>query len=507
MKLLLERVKILEYDLPAVDRKLGEAQKAAEKASSCLSLTGPDINNNEPIAPKKVVEVKSRPSDVTVEMKETSGKEGKDSVDGGDSDSDDALTVQRNKLEAMFLSIDKDGNGKINREEFKEYMDSLGTNIDEKETNLMFDSIDKDKNDYIFFDEFEEFFKGSIMGDEDKSDGMATLRTAFLQADKDGSGTVSFQEFSEYAYSMRRDMAVEQLMASFQNLDNTSDGQISFEEFQNFLQDSTMKEMAGSIKPSTKAENFLKNTYQETDVNDLVSFLGSRWEKFSNFKRYGDKGELVMTGDNEKVQDVIPGSYSLVDLACFNDIPPIEPRKVVIKGVKWIDSNIPGKSGKAVFPPDFDGKVPTEIATTESLAYYGCSLANHNQTKVSLFYRHGIQDFTYENNYLDEYVTSEDANGGAGIERHQFTHLDCPMDPESGVFVLGKFEGEELHLTGFKVPTRQMLYVPGGTIHSNDYLKGTWRTMLSDEAEINHVHVVKEKESKEKHFVFTFEAL
>jgi hypothetical protein len=35
------------------------------------------------------------------------------------------------------------------------------------------------------------------------------------------------------------------------------------------------------------------------------------------------------------------------------------------------------------------------------------------------------------------------------------------------------------------------LYIPGGCIHSNDYLSGTWRTMLSDETDIDHVHLTK----------------
>ena len=32
----------------------------------------------------------------------------------------------------------------------------------------------------------------------------------------------------------------------------------------------------------------------------------------------------------------------------------------------------------------------------------------------------------------------------------------------------------------FKVPTRHTIYTPGGVMHTNNYLKGTWRTMLAD---------------------------
>ena len=58
------------------------------------------------------------------------------------------------------------------------------------------------------------------------------------------------------------------------------------------------------------------------------------------------------------------------------------------------------------------------------------------------------------------------------------------MDADSGTFIMAKFVDDaetELHISGFRVPTRHTLYIPPFVIHSNDYLKGTWRTMLSDE--------------------------
>ena len=72
---------------------------------------------------------------------------------------------------------------------------------------------------------------------------------------------------------------------------------------------------------------------------------------------------------------------------------------------------MPGKSGHIIFPASFDGELVTSIATNETLAYYGCTLADGNQLKVSLLYRHGVQDFTYENNYIDDYVMANDYLG------------------------------------------------------------------------------------------------
>ena len=82
--------------------------------------------------------------------------------------------------------------------------------------------------------------------------------------------------------------------------------------------------------------------------------------------------------------------------------------------MKWISSTIPGKSGKLLFPADFDLKMPEQFATNETLRYYGCSFADSNSVQVSLLYRHGVQDFTYQNQYLEDYVKNTKMLGGSG---------------------------------------------------------------------------------------------
>ena len=44
--------------------------------------------------------------------------------------------------------------------------------------------------------------------------------------------------------------------------------------------------------------------------------------------------------------------------------------------------------------------------------------------------------------------------------------------------------------TSSKYGLRHTLYIPAGVIHSNDYLKGTWRTMLSD-GPVDHAHLYR----------------
>lgn len=47
--------------------------------------------------------------------------------------------------------------------------------------------------------------------------------------------------------------------------------------------------------------------------------------------RAGASGEVVMQGGHGFVADFLPGEYNLVDLACFSDLPPLEPRHVEVK--------------------------------------------------------------------------------------------------------------------------------------------------------------------------------
>ncbi|CAG2211139.1 unnamed protein product [Mytilus edulis] len=229
-----------------------------------------------------------------------------------------------------------------------------------------------------------------------------------------------------------------------------------------------------------------------------------RWEGFTNFKRTNKDGKTVMISRSRILGDIEPGIHNLRDLMPIIGLPSLKPKHTVVKNIKWISKELPESthsSGKLIFPPSFDEHIVTENATSEFLAYYGCRFADMSFETVTLPFRHCIQDFNYKKDYLEEFVL----NSGAGIEKHNFLHLDCPLEDDSGFFILGEIYNEdEIHLTAFKIPLRHTLYVPRGCIHSNDYLKGTWRTMLSDESDIDHVFLVKKSRERVHQFHFKF---
>ena len=413
---------------------------------------------------------------------------------------DEKIIEKIDKIQVIFCNFDKDNNGAIDRLEFKDFVKRMGVKLDDQEIDVLFSKIDDNKNGIITMDEFTHYFMNNVLNviGENSSKAETDFQAAFLQADRDGTGTIDFKEFTDYICEKNRNMKSSKIMKIFSQL-TEKDEELSIAKFKElFSHDDTENSDDQTL------DGQLMNMYSDADAGSIANFLVERWSSFASFKRAGASGDLVMTGGNGMVADVLPGPHSLVDLACYTDLPPITPRHAIIENVCW---NKSAPHGKVIFPSNFDGLLPVDIATTEHLRYYGASLADSTQVEVSLMCRHGIQDFTYENNYLEDYVEAE--NGGCGLEMHDFSHLDCPLQDDSGYFIIGKMLDQTLYLTAFKVPTRHTLYLPGGIIHSNDYMKGTWRIMLSDAIAIDHCHIMQQTEENNNGklvgFEFSFE--
>ena len=65
-----------------------------------------------------------------------------------------------------------------------------------------------------------------------------------------------------------------------------------------------------------------------------------------------------------------------------------------------------------------------------------------------------FKDFTYGNDYFETWVLQ--GAGGAALESHDFSHLDCPLTPmkKSGYFVLAKWMNDartDIEITAFQV--------------------------------------------------------
>ena len=232
-------------------------------------------------------------------------------------------------------------------------------------------------------------------------------------------------------------------------------------------------------------------------------------------RRETSKGE-VLFGEGDHLRATIPpGTYRLCDLVTYPDFKVIPD--VAAFSCTWTSGT---PYGTLEAPQDFDGFVPIAIASQDLLSYYGCRMASadlQDMTCVELRARHKIITFHYREDYKENLVLNPRRGAGyLGLEAHDFVHLECPMSADSGHLLLGKLvtedgdarneESQSMHLTAFIIPLGHTVYIAPRVVHSNDHMKGLWRTMLGSpeneeptpEDKIDHVLLMKKSEGEEK---------
>ena len=136
------------------------------------------------------------------------------------------IREEKNKLYKVFKSLDKDGDGQIDKEELKAaYWDcAKGVNVEE-EINLLFEKVDVNKSGSI---DFTEFLLASV--DYKKDIHEKELRQIFNIIDKDKSGTLEKEEIAEFFNLNGPENALE-LQELMDEVDTNKDGKISLDEF------------------------------------------------------------------------------------------------------------------------------------------------------------------------------------------------------------------------------------------------------------------------------------
>lgn len=100
---------------------------------------------------------------------------------------------EKENLAKIFKAIDKNGDGKLSKEEITEGYDQFfGKNMDKNDIEKMFDSVDIDKSGFIDYSEFvvAAMNEKNLLTNE-------KLQSAFKMFDKDGSGFISAEEIKE----------------------------------------------------------------------------------------------------------------------------------------------------------------------------------------------------------------------------------------------------------------------------------------------------------------------
>jgi calcium-dependent protein kinase len=134
----------------------------------------------------------------------------------------------------LFNQIDKNGDGKISKDELfnglQPYKKEVSDDELRKQVDIIFNNIDSDHNGYL---EYEEFVRAAI--DKDHFLSVNFLQFAFNYFDKDHDGEITLEEVKNKFFLNDKNKnsikAQEQLQKSFNEIDINGDGKLSFEEF------------------------------------------------------------------------------------------------------------------------------------------------------------------------------------------------------------------------------------------------------------------------------------
>ena len=135
---------------------------------------------------------------------------------------------EKAELHKLFVSMDKNADGKLSREELIKGYSNLSdsaADIEEKVDQIMA-NVDVDHNGYIDYSEF-------VIALTNKRKLLSTenLKQAFSMFDRDGSGLITADEI-KMVLGVGKKFSESVWEAAVKEVDQNSDGKISFEEFE-----------------------------------------------------------------------------------------------------------------------------------------------------------------------------------------------------------------------------------------------------------------------------------
>uniref|UniRef100_K1R028 Sulfhydryl light chain n=1 Tax=Magallana gigas TaxID=29159 RepID=K1R028_MAGGI len=142
--------------------------------------------------------------------------------------SKDLITYQPN-IKSAFNLFDKDSSGFIDAAELKTVLQTLKQNPTDKDVEDMIAELDKNGNKKIEYDEFEKFMADKFKSPDEAEEEM---RNAFKIFDKDGSGKIDAKELRHAMKSLGETMTDEEVDEMIKAADQDSDGKVDYSESQ-----------------------------------------------------------------------------------------------------------------------------------------------------------------------------------------------------------------------------------------------------------------------------------
>lgn len=139
---------------------------------------------------------------------------------------------QIKELKKTFQMFDRDSDGKISASELGHAFRVQGQNFSDAEVRQIITEIDEDGNGQIDFDEFVGLMTSKM---KEASRDETEMREAFKVFDRNGDGKISCKELKYVLTSIGENLTDAEFADLIREADIDGDGSISFDEFSNVL--------------------------------------------------------------------------------------------------------------------------------------------------------------------------------------------------------------------------------------------------------------------------------
>ncbi|KAG7629079.1 unnamed protein product [Arabidopsis thaliana] len=131
-------------------------------------------------------------------------------------------------LKRVFQMFDKNGDGRITKEELNDSLENLGIFMPDKDLIQMIQKMDANGDGCVDINEFESLY-GSIVEEKEEGD----MRDAFNVFDQDGDGFITVEELNSVMTSLglKQGKTLECCKEMIMQVDEDGDGRVNYKEF------------------------------------------------------------------------------------------------------------------------------------------------------------------------------------------------------------------------------------------------------------------------------------
>ena len=148
-----------------------------------------------------------------------------------------AVVISEEKVPAMrrmFSLMDRDGSGKISKDELRDLLRSQGHYPSETELETMMGEIDADHSGEIDFDEFVSYYARQTL-QRTISQETREIQDAFSFFDDNGDGYVTAIEIKQALSKLGRDISEEQAEQMIAEVDKEGSGRVTYQRFKSMM--------------------------------------------------------------------------------------------------------------------------------------------------------------------------------------------------------------------------------------------------------------------------------